>query len=134
MPALPSQRNSWLGATVDVLLATAVLGVLWYPALSVGNELLGSPLAASTVTLLVGTLALGSAYPFVAGPWSLGRLGEFCFVFVLAVFALGVLGAAAVVISGVTLSGGDPRPSAVLLGAASLVAFGADRWGPQLFE
>jgi hypothetical protein len=114
MSALPSGRQSWFGATVDVLLATAVLGVLWYPALS--------------------TLALGSAYPFVAGPWSLGRLGEFCFVFVVAVFALGVLGAAVVVVSELALSGGDPRPSAVLLGGAYIVAFGTDRWGPQLFE
>lgn len=134
MSALPSGRQSWFGATVDVLLSTAVLGVLWYPALSVGNELFGSPLAPGTVPFLATTLALGSAYPFVAGPWSLGRLGEFCFVFVVAVFALGVLGAAVVVVSGLALSGGDPRPSAVLLGAAYIVAFGTDRWGPQLFE
>jgi hypothetical protein len=51
-----------------------------------------------------------------------------------AAFTLGVLGAAAVVVSGTTLSGGDPRPSAVLLGVSYLVAVGADRWGPQLFE
>ncbi|WP_178918180.1 hypothetical protein [Natronomonas gomsonensis] len=134
MSALPFQRNSWLGATVDVLLASAVLGVLWYPALSVGNELLGSPLTPSSVTLLAGTLAVGSAYPFVAGPWSLGRLGEFCFVFVVAVFALGIVGTAVVVVAGLELSGSDPFPSALLLGAAYLVAFVADIWGPQLFE
>ena len=134
MSALPFQRNSWLGATVDVLLASATLGVLWYPALSVGNEVLGSPLTASSVTLFAGTLAIGSAYPFVAGPWSLGRLGEFCFVFVIAVFALGVVGAAVVVVSGLELSGSNPLPSAVLLAAAYLVALVADIWGPQLLE
>mgnify|MGYP000454067697 FL=1 len=134
MSALPFQRNSWLGATVDVLLASAVLGVLWYPAISVGNELLGSPLAASTVTLLAGTLAIGSTYPFVAGPWSLGRLGEFLFAFVVAVFAFGIVGAAVVVVAGLELSGSNPLPSAVLLGAAYLAAFVADIWGPQLFE
>jgi hypothetical protein len=134
MSALPFQRNSWFDATVDVLLATTVLGVLWYPAISVGNELFGSPLTASNVTLLVGTLALGSAYPFVAGPWSLGRLGEFLFVFVVSVSGLGIFGALVVIVAGLGLSGSDPRPSVLLLAAAYLVAFVVDGWGPQLFE
>ncbi|MFC7045184.1 hypothetical protein ACFQH6_06965 [Halobacteriaceae archaeon GCM10025711] len=118
-----SGLRSVVGATVDVSLAVAALAVVCYPAVSVGNALLGAPLDDATVRLAVGVVALGGAYPFVAGDWSLGRLGDYVFAFVVAAFAAGVVGAAVVLLFDLDVAGSDPLPQGLLFATAYLVAY-----------
>lgn len=115
--------DSWFGATVDVLLSVLGFLLVWYPLVSVGNAVLGTPVSAATVDLVVGVLALGSAYPVVAGDWSLGRVGEFAFVLVAAAVGWGLVGMVLVLASGVRLSGGNPAPQAAVWAAAYLTAY-----------
>ncbi|MFC5970131.1 hypothetical protein ACFPYI_02190 [Halomarina salina] len=113
---------STLGATVDVLLAAFGLWLVCWPLAGVANAVAGTPLTESQVSLLVGCVALGGSYPFVAGDWSLGRLGDFVFALAASALALGVLGLFAVLLSGIELSGSDPVPQFVTVACAYVVA------------
>lgn len=134
MSAVRRSVDSWLHATVDVALAVLALTFALFPALAVGNGLVGEPLSPSTVSLVVGVLALGGAYPFVAGDWSLGALGEFVFAFVVAAFGWGIVGAIAILASGAEFTGGDPRPGAAVVALAYLTAFGVVRVAAPILD
>lgn len=123
MGAIRRQLEDAFWATTDVFLSTFGLGMVFYPLVLTTNELLGAPLTESQVTLFVLVLALGGSYPFVAGDWSLGFLGEYVFVFTASVLGIGLLGAVGIVVSGVELSGSDPLPRAVLFALAYVVSF-----------
>lgn len=114
---------SWLSATLDVILAGIGFVLVLYPMISLGNAVLGSPVTASTVNLIVGVLALGGAYPVVAGDWSLGQLGEYVFVLLASAIGWGVIGMLVVLASGVTLAGSNRVPQAVVWSAAYLTAY-----------
>ncbi|WP_231185389.1 hypothetical protein [Haladaptatus sp. DYF46] len=90
---------------------------------SLGNAVLGSPASASTVNLVIGVLAVGGAYPVVAGDWSLGQLGEYVFVLTASAFGWGLLGMAVILVSGRTFAGSNPIPQATVWAAASLTAY-----------
>lgn len=108
--------------TVDLLLAAFGLAVLTFPVVSVTNVALGDPLAQSTVRTVVGVVALGGSYPFVAGDWSLGRLGEFVFL----VAASALVGSACLfalaAFFDVTVSTNDESAHAVVVGLIYSVA------------
>ncbi|MFD1514256.1 hypothetical protein [Halomarina rubra] len=108
--------------TVDLLLAAFGLAVLAYPLVTVTDAALGGPLSASGVRTVVAVVAVGGAYPFVAGDWALGRLSEF--VFVLTATALGVSACLFVVavVFGTTVSTSDATARAIVVGLTYLVA------------
>lgn len=112
-----------MSATVDFLLAVVGFILAFYPLVSLGNAILGSPGSAATVNLVVGVLAVGGAYRVVAGDWSLGELGEYVFVLTAAAFGWGLIGMLVVLTAGLTLSGSNPVPQAVLWATASLMAY-----------
>ena len=115
--------DSWVSATLDLLLAMFGFILVWYPMVSIGNAVLGFPVSSSTSHLLVGVLALGGSYPVVAGDWSLGQLGEYIFVLLASVLGWGVLGMIAFLALGVSTSGSDPTPRAAVWAAAYLTAY-----------
>jgi hypothetical protein len=80
--------RSTAGATVDVVVAFASLAVVLGLPLVVANEALGTPLASGHVEWAVAVVALGGAYPFVAGDWSLAKLTDFALAAILTSFAL----------------------------------------------
>jgi hypothetical protein len=123
MTTASRRTDSWVSATVDVVLAVVGFAFVWYPMVSLGNAVLGAPLAESRVTLVVGVLAFGGAYPVVAGDWSLGRLGEFVFAMTTAALGLGVLGMGFVLAAGVTLPGSSRIPQAIVWSGAYLLAY-----------
>ncbi|WP_276260461.1 hypothetical protein [Haloglomus litoreum] len=127
--------DSWLSATLDLLLAVLGFAVVWYPMVSLGNAVLGSPAAPATVDVVVAVLALGGAYPVVAGDWSLGRLGEYVFVLVASAIGWGLVGFLFVFASGMSLSGSDPVPQAAVWLAAYATAYAVVyRAGIRLFS
>ena len=117
------EPDSWVSATLDYLLSILGFTLIWYPLLSVGNAALGAPASVQTVNVLVGVLAFGGAYPVVAGDWSIGRLGEYVFVFFASALGWGLVGMVVVLASGVSLSGSSAVPQAVVWVAASLTAY-----------
>lgn len=123
MVAVERGLGSWLSATVDFLLAVFGFILALYPLVSLGNAVLGSPGSTATVNMVVGALAVGGAYPVVAGDWSLGRLGEYVFVLIASAFGWGFMGMLVILVAGLTLSGSNPVPQAVLWVAASLTAY-----------
>jgi hypothetical protein len=123
MGTVTRELTSVFWATVDFQLATLGLTVVLAPAIVLGNRAVGAPLPDWLVTLTVGALVVGGAYPFVAGHWSLGRLGDFMFVLVAAWISLLVLAAIAIVVSGVRLSGDDLLPQAVVVWLGYPVAY-----------
>jgi hypothetical protein len=123
MATASDRARSWLSATVDVLLAVFGFVLVWYPAISIGNAVLTEPVSNSTVSLLVGVLALGSAYPVVAGEWSLGAVGEFVFVLIAAAFGWGLVGMLLLLGSGQSLSGATRLPQALVWAAGYLTAY-----------
>jgi len=80
-----------LSATVDVLSAVVSLWVVFALVLAVANDLLGEPLSTWVVERVVFVLALGGAYPFVAGDWALAKLTDFALAAVVAAFGLSSL-------------------------------------------
>ncbi len=122
MDALKS-LSSTASATVDLLMAAFGLGIVFYPALSVGNHLFGSPLDEATISFVVGILAVGGSYPFVAGDWSLGRLGDYIFAFSASAIAIGLVGAVVIVSFGFDIAGGNPITEAVTIGVAYGIAY-----------
>ncbi|GKZ14147.1 hypothetical protein [Haladaptatus sp. T7] len=114
---------SWVSATVDFLLAVFGFIIVLYPMVSLGNAVFGSPASASTIGLVLGVLAVGGAYPMVAGDWSLGQLGEYVFVLTVATFGWGLLGMIVILVSGLSLAGSNPVPRAIVWVAASLTAY-----------
>lgn len=123
MVTVERELASWMSATVDFLLAAVGFGIAFYPLVSLGNAVLGSPGSASMVTLVVGVLAVGGAYPVLAGDWSLGQLGEYVFVLIASAFGWGLVGMLLILASGLTLSGSNPVPQAALWATASLTAY-----------
>lgn len=115
--------NSWLSATLDLLLSFLGFILVWYPMVSLGNAVLGFPISTSTSNLLVGVLALGGSYPVVAGDWSLGQLGEYIFVLIASALGWGLIGMIAVLASGMSISGSNPAPQAAVWAAAYLTAY-----------
>lgn len=113
-----ARSDSFLLATLDVLLSAVGLCLATFPAVVGGNELLGwlgapaFPLPDSAIGLLIGVVALGGAYPFVTGDWSLGRLGDFVLALTACTLAAGLLGMVAILVGGLALSGENPLPQA----------------------
>jgi hypothetical protein len=123
MVALERELGSWVSATVDFLLAVLGFTLASYPLVSLGNAVLGSPHSAATVNLVTGVLAFGGAYPVVAGDWSLGQLGEYVFVLFASALGWGLIGMLLILASGLTFSGRNQLPQAVLWATASLTAY-----------
>jgi hypothetical protein len=94
-----------------------------YPMVSLGNAVLGSLVSASMVNLIVCVFALGGAYPVVAGDWSPGRIGEYIFVLIASVITWGLIGMVIVLTSGVSISGSNIVPQAMVWVAAYLTAY-----------
>jgi len=117
------ESGSWAGATVDTVASVSALAVIWYPALHYANALARSPLTGSTVDFAVTVLAFGSAYPFVAGDFSLGDLGEYLFVLVGAALGWGVVGTIGTVGLDVRFSGANRAPEAVVWGLAYVTTY-----------
>lgn len=115
--------DSWLSATLDLLLSVYGFIIVWYPMVSVGNAVLGFPVSTSTSHLIVGVLALGGSYPVVAGDWSLGQLGEYIFVFSVSTLGWGLVGMMAILASGVSISGSNLAPQAAVLAASHLTTY-----------
>ena len=115
--------NSWLSATLDLLLSFLGFILVWYPMVSLGNSVLGFPVSTSTENLIVGVLALGGSYPVVAGDWSLGQLGEYIFVLIASAIGWGLIGMVPFLVSGVSISGSNPAPQAAVWAAAYLTAY-----------
>lgn len=124
MAAAERSLLSWLSATADVLVAVLGFVIVWYPMVSLGNAVLGAPAPASVVDGVVGVLALGCAYGLIAGEWAGGgRLGEYVLVLVASAIGWGVVGLLFVLASGVSLSGENPLPQALVWAAAYLTAY-----------
>jgi hypothetical protein len=115
--------GSWLAATLDLLLAVLGFTIVWYPIVSLGNAALGSPVSTGTVQLVVSVLALGGAYPVVAGDWSLGQLGEFVFALTASAFVWGVIGLLTLLLGEFSFDGSNRLPQVVVWLAAYLTAY-----------
>jgi hypothetical protein len=124
--------SSFVLPTVDTLMAAFGLAAVTYPGVAVVNAFFGSPLAPGTVRLLVGVVAVGGAYPFVAGDWSLGRLGTFLFAFTASLLLGGLLAFAVFLALGTSLDDGTLAQTS-LVAVAYVAAYalvyrgGADR-------
>ena len=117
-----------LSATADVLSAFLALAVVVGLPLSIGNDLLGNPLSTWIVERVVFVVALGGAYPFVAGDWPLAKLTDFALAAVLTLFALAAFvsfGLLAAVDGG--LPSDSPVSTAVRL-AVVAVSFAVGAW------
>lgn len=123
MTTIGREVDSWLSAILDFLLAVLGFVVVWYPMVSLGNVVLGSPISEPLSNLLVGVLVFGSSYPVVAGDWSLGQLGEYVFALLVAVLGWGIVGAVAVLAWRASFSGSNPGPQAAVWAAAYLTAY-----------
>lgn len=115
--------ESWLGATAETTAVTIVLATIWYPVVATANALAGTPVGGDLVGPALFALALGSAYPFVAGGWSIGDLGEFCFLLLVAGLAWGVVTVTVVAASGAEFTGSDPLPQVALGLPAYAIAY-----------
>ena len=124
-----ARSDSFLVATLDVLLSAVGLCLATFPAVLVGNELLGwaavpgFPLPDSTLRLPIGVVALGGAYPFVTGDWSLGRLGDFVLALTACTLAAGLFGMVAILVGDLALPGGNPLPRAVAVACGYVGAY-----------
>ncbi|SEW30554.1 hypothetical protein [Halobacterium jilantaiense] len=113
--------SGFLAATADVASAVVAIALVVGIPLSIGNGLLGTPLPGRVVGLLVFVVALGGAYPFVAGDWPLAKLTDFALAAVLTWLAV-----AAFVTFGLLAAGDGGLPSdppvnaAVRLGTVAL--------------
>lgn len=114
---------SWLSATYDLLLAILGFVIVWYPLLSLGNAILGSPAADATVHLIVCVLAFGGAYPVVAGDWSIGRLSDYAFILITSAIGWGIIGMVSILALDLTISGSNRMPQAIVWGAAYVTAY-----------
>lgn len=103
-----------MGATVDTVLSVIVLTLIWFPAVSLMNSLAGRPFGGDLVFRVVVVLAVGTAYPFVAGDWSLGDLGEYLFLLFVAALAWGLVVMGVLVILGIELFSPNPLPQATV--------------------
>ncbi|CAM2797671.1 hypothetical protein [Halobacterium salinarum] len=118
-----SRRRSGgvLAATGDVLSAFLSITVVVGLPLSIVNHLLGSPLSTWVVKSVAFVVALGGAYPFVAGDWPLAKLTDFAVAAVLTWIAVAVfvtVGLLAAVDGG--LPSDPPVNTAVRLGIVAL--------------
>lgn len=114
MPITKRGGGSWTWATVDTVLSVLALGVVWHPAVSYANALTGTPFGEEVVVFAVGVLAVGTAYPFVAGDWSLGDLGEYLFLLYVAAVIWSVVGMGVILASGIRFSGTSAIPQATV--------------------
>lgn len=117
------RSGTWWGAIIDTILSGVTLVVIWYPLVFYSNALLGTPLGAGGVTAAVGVLALGTAYPFVTGLWSLGDLGEYLFVLFSSVFAWGIIIMAIIGVSGQQFFTTNSIPQTIMWGLAYFSAY-----------
>ena len=113
--------RSWATVTFDTVAVFAATAVLLFPVTTALGDAIGLP--SGGVRVIVGIVAFGAAYPFVAGDWSTGRLGEYFFAFVVATLAvLGFVGALS--ISGsIGLPLADPMVRVALWCVISLTAY-----------
>jgi len=123
MPQTDHKSGTWAGATTDTVLSGVALVAIWYPLVFYSNALLGTAVGARAVTAAVGVLAVGTAYPFVAGSWSLGDLGEYLFLLFAAAFVWGVVTMAVIGMSGQQFSGAESLPQTIMWGLAYLSAY-----------
>ncbi|MCG1002155.1 MULTISPECIES: hypothetical protein [Halobacterium] len=115
--------DSWLSATVDMLLAVFGFALVWYPMVSLGNAALGFPVSPSTGNLVAGVLTLGGSYPVVAGDWSLRQLGEYISVLVISGIGWGLVGMIVILALGVSFSGSSHALQAAVWAPAYLTAY-----------
>lgn len=123
MAAAERGLDSWLSATLDLLLSVLGFLIVWYPIVLLGNAILGFPVSTSTSHLLIGVLALGGSYPVIAGNWSLGQLGEYIFVLYTSTLGWGLVGMIANLALGVSISGSNLAPQAAVLAVSHLTAY-----------
>lgn len=124
MAAAERGFSSWVSATVDILLAVLAFGLIWYPMVSLGNAVLGAPASPSLVNWVIGVLVLGGAYTVIAGDWELrGGTGEYVCVLIPSALGWGVIGMVAIRLSGISVSGDNLVPQAMMWAAAYLTAY-----------
>jgi hypothetical protein len=83
-----TEAEGFLGPTVDLLAAALGIGIVTYPLVENLLAVIGTTVPGpGAVTLVV---AVGGSYPFVAGPWSLGRLGDYVLAWIASVPVLSV--------------------------------------------
>ena len=128
METTESGVRSWLLATVDVGFAFLGVAAAVYPTLSLAAALLGSPFLRALVPVLTFVLAFGASYPYVAGGWSLGRLGEFLFVAVAGVLAWGAVVAGVLLVFDVAIVPDDPAPIATAWTLGLATAYAVVYW------
>lgn len=107
--------RSWAEPTGVFLLAALALYAAVFPALSVVYALVtGAPLFAQPPQYAAAVVAVGGTYPFVAGDWSLRRLGIFAVALWVASGAVGLVGLVAIARTDLS------PPSALLARAVAL--------------
>lgn len=101
-----------------------VLALLWLPIIGIVNAAFSFELGNHLMIILAVLLALPSSYPFYTGSYSIGLLGEFLFVFIVALFAWGLLGFAVIVASAM-VGFGPPTSGGVVGGMMGVIHVGA---------
>lgn len=78
--------RSWATATVDTVVIFVAMVALLFPVTSALGAAVGFP--SGWADAVTGIVAFGATYPFVAGAWSIGTLGEYFFAFVATTLVL----------------------------------------------
>ncbi|NHN40186.1 hypothetical protein G9C85_00865 [Halorubellus sp. JP-L1] len=128
MGSAAREATSWLLATLDFVFAFVGVGAVAYPTLRLVAELAGPTVPRGLVPLAAFALAFGASYPYVAGDWSLGRLGEFLFVAIASTLAWGVLVAGVVLALDLPSYPADPAPAATAWTLALATAYAVVYW------
>lgn len=88
MRTAESTPAGFLGPTADLLLAALGVAVVTYPVAASASGIVDLPvLTPGSLTALV---AVAGSYPFVAGRWSLGALGDYVLVWTAALLGIGI--------------------------------------------
>lgn len=115
--------DGYLWPTVDVLLALLGIGFVTYPLAHAVLSLVPAPFLSPGLATVV--VAFGGAYPVVAGPWSLGRLGDYVLVWVAAVLCLSVAAFPVAVLLGGLVGRAVAASQVAIFGLAHLAAMAA---------
>ncbi|WP_323676752.1 hypothetical protein [Halorubellus sp. PRR65] len=135
METIVDEIRSWLLATADFAFAFLGVAAVAYPTLYLLAALVGSPVLRDLAALAAFVLAFGASYPYVAGDWSLGRLGEFLFVAVAGVLAWGAVVAGVVLALDLATAPDDPASLATTWTLALATAYAVVYWQQrQLFR
>lgn len=120
MDASHARREGFFWPTVDLLLAAFGVGIVAYPLAAGLFDVVGIPgLTPRSLTVIV---AFAGSYPFVAGHWSLGTLGDYILVWMGALLTISLLAFPVAVLVGGVPEGARRTVEVVLFGLAHLTA------------